>query len=62
MKQNTAAEWITRAEAVARYGVSISTVDNLTRTGRIRRRKFPHRRPSVALSVADLEQLFSEEA
>ena len=49
-------EWITRADAARRYGVSERTLDRLADAGKISRRKYPHRRPAVFLAVADLER------
>lgn len=48
-------QWTTRGAAAARYGVSVRTIDRLTRGGEVRRIRLPHRLPGVLVSVADLD-------
>lgn len=54
-------EWITKAQAVTRYRVSLSTLNRLLSTGKVARQKRPHVRPSVFVSVADLERVMAPE-
>lgn len=49
-------DWITKAQAVTRYRVSLSTLNRLLSTGKVDKVKRPHVRPSVYVSVADLER------
>lgn len=54
-------EWITKAQAVTRYRVSLSTLNRLLSTGEVGKVKRPHVRPSVHVSVADLERTLAPE-
>lgn len=47
-------KWLTVAEAAERYGVNPRTVMRMAETGEVKRRRYPHRRPAVFYSAADL--------
>lgn len=58
---NTPAEWLTYREAAARFGVSLRTLERLASSGRLRRRRLPHRRPAVQLEAASVALALSPE-